>query len=217
MAFNLHANKKIKPFNKLLEDVREDGELSEIENPSTHEDLLDDDRDNKNEEVTTEARLEHTESKEDYKIIEKQLKHDKIGEIYVPTIQAFVEDLSRERYEKEYKPKENIVDKNHWTLEKSTQNKELPEWPKSPVQHDKPVLPNSPNRKMTEPLVGGIKKASINNVVLSIKSGDTYKYDSQILDILKKAESEGREINKQEKKQINELKKARTQAFLGDN
>lgn len=189
MPFNLAANKKVKSFDRLLEDARESGSLSVDENPSTHEDLLDENRKDKDGTMIIESDF-CREDKELNKIIEKKLKHEKAGEILVPSINSFVKDIEDER-RKAWKEEENIVDKDHWTLKETTQNADLSEWPKMTLQ----------------------KKASIDNVVKAVKIGETSYYDDQILIILKKANSESRELTQSEKEEISKLKIARTKAF----
>lgn len=152
----------------------------------------------------------------DNKITEKQMKREKVGELYVPAINSFVDQLVQERREVFTKMQKN--DKEDWTLAPTTQNGDLPAWPQVKLQHDKTVLPNDVDRKEDEPLIGGkILSASIDNAVSAIKTGKTLNYDEQIVNILKKANVEKRDLNDSEKKNIAELKIKRSKEYIKEN
>jgi hypothetical protein len=208
-----NQSSKIGPFEKALDKNRNSYDLKANDNPSSHESLLQQDRKG-DQYKTTEAQMERKSSDNPKKITEKNLEREKMGSLYVPAINAFVEELIQDR-RKEF-TKLQTKKENDWTLESSTQNADLPEWPQIADQHDKRVLPNDIDREPNgEALLGGkILKASVNDAVLAIKSGETNKYDKEIVEILKVAHDQSRDLTKQEKHYINELKKIRTSMFL---
>jgi len=141
----------------------------------------------------------------------------------VPPMSAYVEDLRQKRLAEDWKPSKE----DNWTTTKPNQNGFLPSWPKTAPQHDKFSLNNDPDRfkgikNMVDgkadnkimPLVGNITTAQVDNVVKSIKTGESIDYDSAIVAILKSAEEEKRELTDVEKKAVVDLKVARTQKFI---
>ena len=203
-------SKKVSVYNRALEKERK--KLKELanDNPSTHESLLDDDRKG---EVNTITEGQMKEEGSDNQIIEKQIKREKLGDLYVPAINAFVDGIIQERRKDFVKKTEQKS--GNWTLDPPKQNADLPKWPSIAKQHDNTVLHNQVDRKPDEALVGGkIVKASIDQTVAAIKTGETLDYDAKIVDVLKKANEEKRDLNSSEKEQINNLKKARSEKYL---
>lgn len=208
-----NQSSKIGPFEKSLNKKRESYDLKADDNPSSHEALLQPDR--KGEiDKTTEAQIERKSSGDKEKITEKKFEREKLGTLYVPAINAFVEELVQER-RKEFTSLEDKKEGN-WTLEPTTQNGDLPKWPQIAAQHNKKVLPNDVNRDPNgEALLGGkVLKASVNDVVMAVKCGETKNYDGQIVEILKVAHDQNRDLTVKEKHYISELKRMRTFDFL---
>jgi len=203
---------KIAPAEKALEKSRESLQDVANDNPSIHEELLEKDR-KVEAETITEDQMERPKSGV-AQILEKNIKHKKLGDLYVPAINAFVEKIVQDRrkeFTKFEKKKEN------WTTKKPTQNADLPAWPKQAPQPDGNLLPNDVDRKQpnTEPLIGGIiAKASVDEAAKAIKTGATKTYDEQVVNILKTAHDESRDLYEDEKKKIAEIKKSRTYQFL---
>jgi len=204
---------RISPSEKSLEENRGLYDLEADDNPSTHESLLEQDR--KGEiDKTTEAQMKREAGEAKRQITEKNLKREKIGTLYVPAINAFVEELVQER-RKEYTDMQQKKE-GHWTLDKADQNADLPKWPAIAEQHDKMVLPNDVDRKPNdEPLIGGkILKASVDDVVLAVKCGATKNYDERIVEVLKMAHDQNRDLSVTEKNYINDVKQRRTMEYL---
>ena len=215
--FNLRrfAQSKIAPFEKALEGNRK--ELSNIadDNPETHEGLLKQQRKQDKaltSDVPTDGQMSNRKSS-DNKILEKQMEREKLGDLYIPSINAFVEKMVQDRRKEFTKATKK---ESNWTTKKPKQNGALPAWPKNAPQHDKKVLNNDVNRKPNEEaLIGGkIIKASVNDAVLAIKSGATKSFDQQIVDILKRADDEKRDLTTSEKAHINNLKQTRTREYV---
>lgn len=145
----------------------------------------------------------------------KYVDHRKGPEfLTVPPINALVEKMRQDRFAKDYHPEKS----KHWSFNfKSDQNGSLPKWPKSPDpkgvnQYD----PEQWNRDHpeAEEIVKGVTKASIDELVHKIKSGETREHDSAIVAILKQANLENRDLTAIEQSTISHLKIARTNAFL---
>lgn len=136
-------------------------------------------------------------------------------DLLVPPINTLVENLRKERMSEFKTEKES-----NWTVsfDDKKQNGSLPKWPKMTDQHDKIVLNNDPRRfeseKKVTPLVGGITVAHIDQVVNSIKTGQSIEFDRAILTILQGASKENRELTKMEQQSISGLKIARTQSLV---
>ena len=213
--FNLKKakSKNVAPFEKALETNRTGLQNTADENPSIHEDMLKQDRKDEFETITESQLDEKQICKGDFQIAEKAMKREKLGELYVPAINAFVEKIVQDR-RKEFTSA--TKKESNWTTEKPTQNGDLPAWPKNAPQHDKKVIPNDVDRKQNqEALIGGnIVKASVNKAAYAIKTGSTIGYDRQIVEILKKANNESRELTNKERDRIVELKKTRTQNYI---
>jgi len=204
---------KIAPEEKALEKNRESLDNVASDDPSVHESLLKKDRKG-NLYETTEGRMDRKKADMPEEIAEKRMKREKIGELYMPAINTFVEKIVQKR-RKNFTSREEKKGGN-WTLDPPTQNGALPKWPKVVQRRDKTNLNNDINRNFDrEPLIGGkIVKASIDDTVVAIKSGATKPYDEKIVSILKRADNESRDLTKEEKNKINELKKARTHEYL---
>jgi hypothetical protein len=201
-------------------------------------------RSNKTEFDVTEANLEKSRSGSDDLIIEKALndaskyvsRRSDAAQISVPPMSILVEKLRQKRLDDDWKESKKS---SHWTVTMSgkDQNKGLPDWPRSPSQHDKIVLNNDPRRfepvknmpvnpeqskndsargKANEPksLLGGITTATADSMARAIKTGQTIDFDTAMVAILREAEQEKRELTSVEQKAIADLKLARTQALL---
>lgn len=154
---------------------------------------------------------------DDTKIIEKVLndtvKYTSNTKLDVPPINTLVADLEIDRAKKVKIDKES-----HWSqTSENKQQGQLPEWPKSPKQHDEIVLNNDRRRfegEKVKPLQGGITTADINRVVHRIKTGEAAEYDIAITAILKEADNDKRELTSIEKRTVSELKKERTRVMM---
>lgn len=157
----------------------------------------------------------------------QKLRDNHVDNLSIPPINILVEKLRQDRN------KELFINKTNkdWTTENTSkaQNGELPDWPQSRKQHTEISLNNDSRRFNNikidkgiisgdlEPLSGNITKKDITKIASSIKNGDSIDYDTAIVAILKQADSENRELNEIEKKQINSLKKERTQFLLNND
>lgn len=218
--FNLKRAKKawdtknVTPSEKGLEKNRNEMEEVANDNPSTEGKALIEEHKG-NTYVPTEGQFAKG-STEIPSITEKSLgNRKKIGDLYVPAINAFVEEIVQERRKDFVKLQKQK--KDNWTLQPQTQNADLPKWPKSPEQTDAKTLPNDVDRTPNkEPLIGGIiVKSSVDNMAKAIKQGSTKSYDSKIVSILKNAQ--GRDLTEKEKTEINEIKKTRTMAYIKES
>ena len=195
----------------------------------------------------TEANIQeaHT-SKENSSIIERKLNNtdsdlvvhrSKNSLLNVPPINALVEKIRQKEMEQVWHTKKD----SHWSMEDDkAQNGELPQWPKSKLQHDKIVLNNDPRRfnslesmptstnaaenvknrsksNKIEQLVSTITTAGMDRLTYAIKTGGTIDYDSKIVSILKIADAEKRELTEEERKQIVQYKIDRTRQYAKNN
>lgn len=176
--------------------------------------------------TTTQDQLnpEHSnEDKEAFSIIEKVLNdvdgkyvdHRKVSDNFtIPPINALVEKIRQDRMSNEYK----VDNEKHWTVsfDDKKQLGDLPRGKQIPGPQDTMWDKNVWDKRHPEAdeVVKGVTKADINQMIASIKTGQTLEYDTAITAILRQAHKEKRDLSTVEQNTISQLKIARSNFLL---
>lgn len=168
----------------------------------------------------TEGQIKDRKSEKESQIIEKILNKDngkytdyrKAEESLIVTpINKLVENIRQDRLEKDWKTSVE----SHWsqTYNEKEQFGSLPKWKKNaPQAHENETSKSNWDESHTES--GSQKFASLDRAAEAIKSGESIKYDTIIVAILQQAKKDGRELSKEERKAISDLKISRTNFLI---